>query len=401
MPVGYLPRIVEVGDSDDVLSRSSPLNPTGPEAHMTNHDPFARTDELGPAKIIHITERRTGLRAIVVVDNVAAGPAIGGLRMAPDTTTDICFRLARAMTLKNAMAGLRHGGGKSCIVADPSMPVADKERMIRSFAGAIRTLDDYIPGPDMGTDETAMAWVLDEIGRAVGLPAEIGGLPLDQLGVTGFGVAAAAEVAASRAGIELDGARIAVQGYGNVGRPAARLLAEKGCILVATSDSRGGIADRNGLSPDDLDGLKAASRSVIDHPGERVDRDLVGVECDIWIPAAGPDVVRSDNVDKLQAAVVVQGANIAVTADAEARLHERGVLSIPDFVANAGGVICGAVEYAKGSRTQAFELTGKRIRDNTSATLDRSDESGQSPLDVATVMARERVRAAMALRRWH
>ena len=133
-------------------------------------------DDLGPAKIIHVREPRIGLKATLVVDNVAAGPSIGGLRMAPDVTTEECTRLARAMTLKNAAAGLAHGGGKSVLYGDPKMPVDEKQRLIRAFAFALRNEGDYIFGPDMGTDEMAMGWVRDETGCAVGLPRELGGM---------------------------------------------------------------------------------------------------------------------------------------------------------------------------------------------------------------------------------
>ncbi|MDH3256642.1 MAG: Glu/Leu/Phe/Val dehydrogenase, partial [Nitrospinota bacterium] len=150
-------------------------------------------DELGPEQIIHIYDPKTQLRAIVAIDNLSLGPAIGGTRMAPDVSTREVFRLARAMTLKNAVNGLKHGGAKSGIVADPQSP--NKETLVRAFARAIRDIKSYIPGPDMGTDEQSMAWVHEEIGRAVGLPRMLGGLPLDELGMTGFGVAVAADVA--------------------------------------------------------------------------------------------------------------------------------------------------------------------------------------------------------------
>ena len=143
-------------------------------------------DDLGPIKIVHLHEPSCGLRGIVVIDNVACGPSIGGVRMAPDVSTREVFRLARAMTLKNAAAGLPHGGGKAGIVADPRTP--DKARLIRAFARAIRDLVDYIPGPDMGTDETCMGWMHDEIKRALGLPRVLGGIPLDEIGATGLRV---------------------------------------------------------------------------------------------------------------------------------------------------------------------------------------------------------------------
>jgi glutamate dehydrogenase (NAD(P)+) len=152
-------------------------------------------DELGPAKIIHVYEPSVDLRAVLVVDNVAAGPALGGVRMAPDVTTEECFRLARAMTMKNAAAGLPHGGGKVVLCGDPKMPKPDKERLIRALACSLRDVQEYIFAPDMGTDEECMAWVKDEIGRAVGLPTEVGGIPLDEIGATGWGLCHATEVA--------------------------------------------------------------------------------------------------------------------------------------------------------------------------------------------------------------
>jgi glutamate dehydrogenase (NAD(P)+) len=363
---------------------------------------FRFADDLGPAKIIHIYEPTTGLKAILVVDNVACGPSIGGVRMAPDVSTEECFRLARAMTLKNAAAGLSHGGGKSVIFGDPHMPTADKEQLVRAFACAIADIEDYIAGPDMGTDEACMAWVRDEIGRSVGLPAEIGGIPLDVIGATGFGLGVAVEVASEFCDVKIQGARVAVQGFGSVGRHAARFLAEKGAILVAAADSSGTVIDPNGLDIPALIALKTEGKSVAEYgKGEKADRDaVVGVDCDIWIPAARPDVLHAGNAGQLKAKLVAQGANIPATAEAEAMLHQRGVLSVPDFIANAGGVICAAVEYHGGSPNQAFATIEEKIRQNTREVLESARETGQLPRHAAEDMAERRVRKAMALRRW-
>jgi len=209
-------------------------------------DTFRFADAFGPSRIIHIHRPSVGLKAVVVVDNTACGIAIGGVRMAPDVTVEECFRLARAMTWKNAAAGLRHGGGKSVISADPRMAGADKENLIRAFAGAIRDIGDYVPGPDMGTDEFCMGWVKDETGRAVGLPRAVGGIPLDEIGATGFGVAACVDVAAGFIDLDLKGARVVVQGFGAVGKHAARFLPQKGAILVGASDTHGTLADARG-----------------------------------------------------------------------------------------------------------------------------------------------------------
>jgi glutamate dehydrogenase/leucine dehydrogenase len=186
-------------------------------------DAFRFADAWGPLKIVHIQRAALALKSVVVIDNIACGPAVGGVRMAPDVSTEEAFRLARAMTLKNAAAGLPHGGGKSVIYGDPKMPAPEKERLIRAFSSAIAELRDYVPGPDMGTDELAMGWIKDEIGRAVGLPREIGGIPLDEIGATGFGLVAAIDVARETIALDLRGARVVVQGFGSVGRHAARL----------------------------------------------------------------------------------------------------------------------------------------------------------------------------------
>lgn len=370
-------------------------------ASSTHDDPFRFTDELGPAKVVHLTERTTGLRATVVVDNVAIGPAIGGVRMAPDVTTEECFGLARAMTLKNAAAGLRHGGGKSVIAADPTMPAADKERLVRAFARAIADLVEYIPGPDMGTDETCMAWIHDEIGRSVGLPAALGGIPLDVIGATGFGLAASIDVAAERLGMDLHGARVVVQGFGAVGIHAARCLAARGCLLVGAADSAGAIVDPHGLDVDELVRTKASGSVAGHRAGEVIDRDaIVGVECDIWIPAARPTVLHADNVDAVRAHIVAEGANIPATPEAEARLAERGVLILPDFIANAGGVICAAVEYAGGTRSDAFRVIDERIRANTAEVLARVDAGAPTTRAAAVGLARDRLDTAMSLRRF-
>ena len=359
-------------------------------------------DELGPAKIVHVFEPGLGLEATLVVDNVATGPAIGGLRMAPDVTTAECVRLARAMTLKNAAAGLAHGGGKSVLRGDPRMPRERKEALIRAFAHALRREEDYIFGPDMGTDERCMAWVKDEIGRAVGLPPALGGIPLDELGATGWGILHAADVAASHCRFDLRGARVVIQGFGAVGRHSARFLAERGAVLVAASDSHGAIHDPGGLDVARLIALKDAGKSVADHAdGKTLDRDAVlDVACDIWIPAARPDVVREDNVARLQTKLVLQGANIPFTDGAERTLHARGVLVIPDFIANAGGVICAAMEYHGASQPAAFAAIEEKIRANTRAMLETMTAQRIAPREAAVALATRRVREAMAVRRF-
>lgn len=366
-------------------------------------DTFRFADAFGPGRIIHIYRPAPALKAIVVVDNTACGPSVGGVRMAPDVSVEECFRLARAMTWKNAAAGLPHGGGKAVIFGDPRMEAAAKERLIRSFAAAIRDVTDYIPGPDMGTDERCMAWVKEETGRAVGLPSVVGGIPLDEIGATGFGLAACVDVAREFIGLDLRGARIAVQGFGAVGKHAARFLADKGAVLVAASDTSGTLADAGGLDIGRLIELKARGQKLRDHDrGQKLAVDaILDVDCDIWIPAARPDVVRADNAARLHTRLMPQGANIPCTAEAEAALHDRGVLVVPDFIANAGGVICAAIEYRGGTQHEAFAYIDERIRANTRAVLEESRHQKKLPRAAALSVAARRVRAAMELRRWH
>jgi glutamate dehydrogenase (NAD(P)+) len=364
-------------------------------------DLFSFADELGPAKIVHVCEPSLGLKAVLVVDNVAKGPAIGGVRMATDVTTEECIRLARAMTFKNAAAGLPHGGGKVVLLGDPKMPAGEKERLIRALAQLLRSEQEYIFAPDMGTNEECMAWIRDEISRVVALPREIGGIPLDEIGATGWGLSHVVDVALQYCDFELEGARIVVQGFGAVGKHVARFLVAKGAKLVAVADSRGATHNTEGLDFNALLELKAAGKSVADYAdGTRLESDaVIDVECDIWIPAARPDVVNEDNVQRLKTRLVVEGANIPFTPAAEEYLHERGVLCIPDFIANAGGVICAAMEYHGATQSAAMQTIEEKLRRNTEQIMEAAKSKLVLPRQAAIEMAEQRVRKAMSFRR--
>lgn len=368
---------------------------------MTN-EIFNFADELGPLKVIHVHEPSINLRAVLVVDNIAKGPSIGGVRMAADVSTQECFRLARAMTFKNAAAGLPHGGGKAVLYGDPKMPRSEKQQLIRGLAQALRNEDSYIFAPDMGTDEECMAWVRDEIGRVVGLPREIGGIPLDEIGATGFGISNVVDVALEYMDLQLKGARLVIQGFGAVGKNSARFLTEKGALLVAVADSRGAIHNPDGLDIDELIKLKAAGQCVTDYTdASKLSRDdVIDVACDIWIPAARPDVVHEDNVNRLNTKLVVEGANIPFTPGAEKILHDRGVLCVPDFIANAGGVICAAMEYQGASQAAALASIEEKLRRNTRLVLEDVKHKQVLPREAAMELALQRVKKAMSFRRF-
>lgn len=355
--------------------------------------------EIGPSKVIQLFFPVSNFHAIVVVDNVALGPSIGGVRVSPDVTVDEVKRLARTMTMKNSVAGLPHGGGKAGIIADPRDP--EKEHYFRIFSQAIKDLYEYIPGPDMGSNEECMAWIHDEIGRVAGLPEEIGGLPLDKLGATGFGLSECAEIACPYANIELKGAKVAIQGFGSVGKAAAKFLLEKGAIVVAASDTKGSICNLDGLDVKGLLDVKKEKGSVIHYKKGTVKKceELFSTPCDILIPAATPDVIGKENVEGVKAKLILQGANIPITKEAEETLHKKGILSVPDFIANAGGVIMAAMEYAKKSEREAFDAISERIKKNTKLILEKTFNEKTLPRQAAEAIAKERLLKAMAYRR--
>jgi glutamate dehydrogenase (NAD(P)+) len=171
---------------------------------------------------------------------------------------------------------------------------------------------------------------------------------------------------------------------------------------VAASDSRGTVADPNGIDVAKLIAIKNAGGAVTDYPaGTKTTVDaIIDVDCDIWVPAARPDVIREDNVARLRARLVLQGANIPFTAGAERTLHARGVLIVPDFIANAGGVICAAMEYRGATESQAFGVIEEKIRDNTKAVLERAAATNVTPREAAVALAEARVRDAMTYRRF-
>jgi glutamate dehydrogenase/leucine dehydrogenase len=277
-----------------------------------------------------------------------------------------------------------------------------KEQWIRAFAKGIKGITDYIPGPDMGTNEAAMAFIRDEGGRSAGLPKEIGGIPLDEIGATAYGLLVSADVAKKRIGMQLHGMRVAIQGFGAVGKHAARFFHEAGSVLVAVADITGAVHSSDGLDFDALIAHKEAGGTISEFTGgKQIERDsIIAVDCDLLIPAARPDVIHADNQAGVQAKLIVPGANIGITDEAEHMLHERGVLCIPDFIANAGGVICAAVEYAGGRKRDAMAAIEEKVRANTSEMLERADREEIPPREAAVKMARERVDIAMGYKRF-
>ncbi|HTF52577.1 MAG TPA: Glu/Leu/Phe/Val dehydrogenase dimerization domain-containing protein [Pseudonocardia sp.] len=374
-------------------------------------DLLASMDEWGPEKVVCVSDSRTGMRGVLVIDNTARGMGKGGTRMSPSVTVAEIARLARVMTWKWAAVDLFHGGAKAGILADPDSP--DKERVLRAF---VRRLADQIPssyvaGLDMGMTERDAAIIQDELGdrgAAVGVPEQLGGVPYDELGVTGYGVAESVDAALRRAGRSVKGARVAFQGFGAVGLAAARRLDEMGASVVALSTARGAVHQPDGLDVPKWLALRAERGDdcvLAAAGGSRIaaGEELV-VDCDVLIPAATQDVIDAGVASRIRASLVVEGANLPTNADARTVLAQRGVTVVPDFIANAGGVVAAA--FAMDARYSAFrpdpaaifEAIATRLRQNTHTVLDHAESIGVTPHEAALGIATERVRTAMQLR---
>ncbi|MBI4572886.1 MAG: Glu/Leu/Phe/Val dehydrogenase [candidate division NC10 bacterium] len=300
----------------------------------------------------------TGYR---VQHNNTLGPAKGGVRYHPDVTLDSMTALAMLMTWKCALMGLPYGGAKGGIACDPrTMSRRELERMTRRYTTEIFLIigpDMDIPAPDMGTDEQIMAWMMDtySMQRGVTVPGVVTGKPLllgGSLGrreATGRGVYYVAVEAAKVLGVTLEGARVAIQGFGNVGRTVAQQLKQEGCRIVAVTGSRGGRFQADGLDLDRLLDYVAGGARLEECPiGDRItNAELFGLPCEILVPAAIGGQVNEANADRIRARILVEGANAPTTLEADAILRERGVLVIPDILANAGGVTVSYFEWVQ------------------------------------------------------
>ena len=361
-------------------------------------------NELGPEKILHVYYPATGMKGFVVVDNTKLGPGKGGIRMTPDVTVEEVSHLARAMTLKNAIAGLPFGGAKSGIVADSKkLSKEQKEAIVKAFAKAIAPVcpEYYVAGPDMYMAEGEMeliAKTLNNFNACTGKPASlcngyVCGIP-HELGSTGYGVFAATKVAFAHLEKSLVGAKFIVEGFGNVGWFVSKFLTEIGAVLVGVSDSHGAIYNNNGINFQELDDVKKNKGSVIHYNNaQKVNqKELIFMDCDLLIPAAKPYVITAENYLRIKAKVIVEGSNLPITEDAQEKVHELGILVIPDFIANAGGVISSYVEYVGGTADEVFPTVEKRISTNTQLILEKADKENISTRKAAIALAIERVK---------
>ncbi|MEK6860644.1 MAG: Glu/Leu/Phe/Val dehydrogenase [Nanoarchaeota archaeon] len=367
-------------------------------------------DEFGPEKILEVYDHKTGMHGFTVIDNTNRGPGKGGIRMTPTVSIDEVARLARAMTWKNAIAALPFGGAKSGIIAtqDQINDTKKKHEIIAAFSKAIKSIcpSKYIAGPDINTTEKDMevfakanGSLRSATGKPVNLCVKSGvkcGIP-HEFGSTGFGVYHATLIAAEHYGMNIIGTSVAIEGFGNVGTFTAEYLSMKKAKIVAVSDSKGTIYNENGLDYKKLMQVKNKTGSVINYkPGKILGSKIIHeLDVDILIPGALPDVINQDNVDKVKAKIIVEAANIPIKTEFEERLHNKGILIVPDIVANAGGVISSYAEYRGFNPKKMFEIVEKKIIKNTRIVLDRAKKDGTTTRDAALAIAMERVKAKM------
>ena len=373
---------------------------------------WEETDQWGPEKVLQVYDPDTGMKGVLVIDNTSTGPGKGGIRFAEGTSPLDVFKLARTMTWKCAAAGLPFGGAKGGIIADPNS--VDRVAWVKSFAKMIRPYcpGQYIAATDIGTTELDMAIFAHEIGdmrACTGKPSELGGIP-HELGTTGYGVTTALETALEVLSelkaihIQRNNIKVSIQGFGNVGSFTARFLDSAGIKVVAISDVSGLVCNKDGLN---------IPRLMIDMKGKSILSDLDSYDIldknqifefnsDIFIPAAMANVIIDKTVTKLLnhgVKIVIEAANLPTSSTADEYLNKNGVWLIPDFLANAGGVIGSFVEYQGRTEKEAFELIKYKISKNIKNILTQAIMNEENPRILALEMSKQRVYRAMLLRK--
>jgi glutamate dehydrogenase (NAD(P)+) len=293
--------------------------------------------------------------------NITLGPAKGGIRYHPDVTLDEVTALAAWMTWKCAVAHIPFGGGKGGVVCDPSqLSRRELEALTRRYVAEIVDAigpEKDIPAPDVNTNDQVMAWVMDTFSMHVGhtttavvtgKPVELGG-SLGRREATGRGVMIVTREGAKHLGFDINGATVAIQGFGNVGSVSATLLAGKGAKIVAVTDLKGGVYNPSGLDIDKMLDYASQHKTIDGFPGgdPLTNEELFALEVDVLIPAALENQITMDNAPSIKAKIITEGANGPTTPDAHQFLHSRGVFVIPDILANSGGVTVSYFEWVQ------------------------------------------------------
>ncbi|MBA7505147.1 Glutamate dehydrogenase [subsurface metagenome] len=386
------------------------------ERELTTNFPVKMDD--GTVKIF------TGFR---VQHSDSRGPAKGGIRYHPDVTLDETKALAARMTLKTAVANIPYGGAKGAVICNPElMSQNELERLTRRYATEISILigpESDIPAPDVGTNPQIMAWIMDTYSMAKGysIPAVVTGKPLEIGGskgrfeATGRGCTVIAKLAAKQKHMSLEGATVAVQGFGNVGSAAAKWLAREGCRVIAVTDVKGSVYNSKGLDIEALLNYRngAGGGFVIGFKGgeamgngnaKLANAELLALPCDILVPAALENQITAANAAQVKAKIVVEGANGPTTPEASKILYDNGVYVIPDILANIGGVIVSYFEWVQNIESffwEEEEINDKQRRIMTNAFTEVLEISKAEKTDMRTaacMLAVKRVVAAMSTR---
>lgn len=383
------------------------------QSDSESHNHLITPDDFGPEYVLQVSDPSVGLRGFLVVDNTALGPGKGGIRMTRTVTSEEVFRLARAMTWKNSLAGIPFGGAKAGIVWNPPSKILEdkkklknyKKNLVQAFARALKPLliKKYIGGPDVSSGEEEMRWFAEAAGdwrASTGKPKSYlfkgrGGLP-HELGSTGYGVAESSRVAMRYAGLDIKGATVAIHGFGNVGTFAYQFLTGMGAKVVAIANSRSAVYSPDGFPKNKV--LSAIKKHIpIDQ--QFADRkieseDFWSLPVDLLIPASVTDVIHAGNCDGIKAKVIVEGANIPMREDIEQRLAGKGILIVPDIVANSGGVISSYAEYRGYDAERMFKLVKNKVTEATELVLSSADGKFGNLREIAMRLAKAKVLSA-------
>lgn len=368
-------------------------------------------DKFGPEYTITIYDPELGMKGFLVIDNLALGPGKGGFRMTPDVTMEEVFRLARTMTWKNSLSELPFGGAKGGIIWNGGSDEL-KKKFVQSFAKKIAPLTPkkYIAAPDVNTGEREMKWFVEATGNwrsATGKPANLCmkifgkkgekcGIP-HEFGSTGFGVAHATKIAIEAAGLDIKNTTISIEGFGNVGSFAFKYLTEMGAKIVAVSDKDGGVYDKEGLDAKKLLALSKNRQAVQKYTkGQKIAHsEIFKLPVDVLIPASVTDVINDKNKNSIKAKIIIEAANIPMQESIEKELHKKGILIIPDFIANSGGVISSYAEYRGYNPKKMFDVVERKITKITKKVLRKSMKTKKSPREIGMELAKRRVEKQM------
>ena len=359
---------------------------------------MVESDSFGPEFILEVFNPKAGMKGFVVVDSTSLGPGKGGIRMTPTVSKEEVMRLARAMTWKCALADLPFGGAKSGIIAnDREISIKEKKEIVEAFADALKIISPkkYVAAPDMNMAEKEVEWFVKKNGdmkSATGKPKKLKGLP-HELGSTGYGVFIATKLALEHLKLDIKDISFGVEGFGNVGWFVSKYMTEAGAKLVAVSDSKGTLVNKKGINFKELIKVKKKEGSVTKYKDGKIvpSKDIIKQDYDVLITAAIPDLIKQGDVKNVKAKLIIEGSNIPMKEEIEEEFYKKNILVIPDFVANAGGVISSYVEYIGGNEEKMMKMIKTKIIRNAKFVLEDSKKKKISPRKAAMNIAKDRV----------